>query len=90
MIFYFLPLLLLPPLRYIHLFNLNFSAATLPVTIKCVKDVNKVDPRVAHFVLPIGATVNMDGTALYEAVACIYIAQLNGYDFGIGKILITV
>ncbi|XP_028409361.1 excitatory amino acid transporter-like [Dendronephthya gigantea] len=71
-------------------FGTDSSAATLPVTIKCVQDVNKVDPRVAQFVLPIGATVNMDGTALYEAVACIYIAQLNGYSFGIGKILITV
>ncbi|CAB4022732.1 excitatory amino acid transporter 1-like [Paramuricea clavata] len=71
-------------------FGTDSSAATLPATIKCVKDINKVDPRVAHFVLPIGATVNMDGTALYEAVACIYIAQLNGYSFGIGKILITV
>ena len=68
----------------------QFSAATLPATLKCVKEMNKVDARVAHFVLPIGATVNMDGAAVYEAVACIYIAQLNGYNFGIGKILITL
>ena len=66
-----------------------FSAATIPVIIKCATEKNKVDPRVAQFVLPIGATVNMDGTAIYETVACIYIAQLNGYSFGIGKILIT-
>ncbi|XP_046853642.1 excitatory amino acid transporter 1-like isoform X2 [Xenia sp. Carnegie-2017] len=86
------------PFRY--LFNMqaavytalgtSSSAATLPATLKCVKEMNKVDARVAHFVLPIGATVNMDGAAVYEAVACIYIAQLNGYNFGIGKILITL
>ena len=69
--------------------HILYSAATLPVTIKCVKEVNKVDERVAHFVLPIGATVTMDGTALYEAVACIYIAQLNNSSFGIGKIVVT-
>ena len=40
---------------------------------------NKIDPLVARFVLPIGATINMDGTALYEAVAAIFIAQLTGY-----------
>ncbi|XP_046854324.1 excitatory amino acid transporter 1-like isoform X2 [Xenia sp. Carnegie-2017] len=71
-------------------FGTSTSAATLPVTLKCVQELNQVDSRVAQFILPIGATVNMDGTSLYEAVACIYIAQLNGYNFGIGKILLTV
>lgn len=63
------------------------SAATLPTTIRCIEENNKVDPRVSKFVLPLGATVNMDGTALYEAVAAIFIAQLNNYDLSAGKII---
>jgi Na+/H+-dicarboxylate symporter len=46
-----------------------FSSATLPVTIQCLEEKNGIDPRVARFALPIGAAINMDGTALYEAVA---------------------
>ena len=52
------------------------SSATLPVTINLLETKNHVDPRVCRFVLPIGATINMDGTALYEAVAAIFIAQV--------------
>ncbi|KAI3389705.1 hypothetical protein SNEBB_008120 [Seison nebaliae] len=53
------------------------SAATLPITFQCLEVKNKIDPRVSRFVLPIGATINMDGTAVYEAVAPIFIAQMN-------------
>ncbi len=52
------------------------SSATLPVTMDCLENKNGVDPKVSKFVLPIGATINMDGTALYEAVAAIFIAQV--------------
>src|SRR5437868_14993732 len=55
-------------------FGTASSSATLPVTYRCVEEKNHIDPRVSRFVLPVGATVNMDGTALYEAVAAIYIA----------------
>ncbi|CAG2103755.1 unnamed protein product, partial [Medioppia subpectinata] len=65
------------------------SAATLPVTFRCLEENNHIDKRVTRFVLPVGATVNMDGTALYEAVAAIFIAQMNAVDFNIGQIIIV-
>ncbi|KAL7057605.1 hypothetical protein AAHC03_016826 [Spirometra sp. Aus1] len=65
------------------------SSATLPITFKCLEETLGIDPRVTRFVLPIGATVNMDGTALYEAVACIFIAQINEIPLSIGQ-LITI
>ncbi len=59
------------------------SSATLPVTMRVVEDHCGVDKRSANFVLPMGATINMDGTALYEAVAAMFIAQLLGFDLGL-------
>jgi solute carrier family 1 (high affinity glutamate transporter) protein 3 len=49
---------------------------------------NGIDPRITGFVAPIGATVNMDGTALYEAVAVIFIGQVEGFNLGIGNIIV--
>ncbi|KAM9251402.1 excitatory amino acid transporter 1-like isoform 4-T4 [Cariama cristata] len=63
------------------------SSATLPVTFKCLEEINGVDKRVTRFVLPVGATINMDGTALYEALAAIFIAQVNNFDLNFGQIL---
>lgn len=68
-------------------FATSSSSATLPLTITCLENNNKVDPRVTRFVLPVGATINMDGTALYEAVAAIFIAQVNDYNLGFKDIL---
>ncbi|XP_060758437.1 solute carrier family 1 member 9 [Neoarius graeffei] len=62
------------------------SAGTLPVTFRCLEENLKIDKRVTRFVLPIGATINMDGTALYEAVAAIFIAQMNGIELDGGQI----
>lgn len=59
------------------------SSATLPITYRCLKDNLKVDKDIAGFVLPLGATINMDGTALYEAVAAIFIANIVGVDLNI-------
>lgn len=66
---------------------LSHSSATLPVTFRCAEEKNRVDKRITRFVLPVGATINMDGTALYEAVAAVFIAQLNDLDLSIGQIV---
>ncbi|XP_039766228.1 excitatory amino acid transporter 5-like [Ornithorhynchus anatinus] len=63
------------------------SSATLPITLKCLLENNGIDRRVARFVLPVGATINMDGTALYEAVAAIFIAQVNELDLDLGQVI---
>lgn len=68
-------------------FGTSSSSATLPVTIQCLEQNNNVDSRVSRFVLPIGATINMDGTALYEAVAAIFIAQLRGLEMSFSRII---
>ncbi len=64
------------------------SSATLPLTLECVTEEAKVSNRTASFVLPLGATINMDGTALYEAVAAIFIAQSYGIVLGSEQILV--
>ena len=61
------------------------SAATLPMTIECVEEENKVSRRTTLFVIPLGATVNMNGTALYESIAAIFIAQMVGIHLGLGE-----
>ena len=66
-------------------FSTASSSATLPVTLDCVETRNNVSPKSAGFVLPIGATMNMDGTALYEAVAVMFIAQTYGIDLSLSQ-----
>lgn len=63
------------------------SSATLPVTMRCLEDKVRIDQRVTRFVLPIGATINMDGTALYEAVATIFIAQYTCKSLNFGHMV---
>ena len=85
------------PLEYVsHLgralltaFSTASSSATLPLTMEGVIDEAGVSPKVARFVLPLGATVNMDGTALYEAVAAIFIAQSYGIELGIPQMVVV-
>lgn len=66
-------------------FSTASSAATLPVTLDTMQRRAGVDREVAAFVLPIGATVNMDGTALYQAVAALFVAQAFGIDLSVGQ-----
>ncbi len=69
-------------------FSSASSSATLPITMKSAEDMG-VSSKTAGFVLPIGATINMDGTALYEAVAAIFIAQVYGVDMSLGQQVIV-
>ncbi len=71
-------------------FSTSSSAATLPVTLECVEENLKVDKKVAGFVLPIGATINMDGTSLYQAVAVVFLAQMHMIDLSVGQQLTVV
>lgn len=71
-------------------FSTSSSAATLPVTMECVEDNLGVDKKISSFVLPIGATVNMDGTSLYQAVAVVFLAQLHFIDLSLGQQLTIV
>lgn len=93
--FVVLPLILLiiarrNPLRYakgmstalLNAFSTASSSATLPLSMRDVEKENEVSNRTASFVLPLGATINMDGTALYEAVAAMFIAQVYGINLG--------
>ncbi|HHL40499.1 MAG TPA: dicarboxylate/amino acid:cation symporter [Deltaproteobacteria bacterium] len=70
-------------------FSTASSSATLPTTMECVKENNRVSRRSASFVLPLGATINMDGTALYEAVAVVFIAQVYGVEMDFAKLVIV-
>ena len=65
-------------------FSTSSSVATLPVTMERVEEHLGVDEEVASFVLPIGATINMDGTSLYQAVSAVFIAQAFGMDLTLG------
>ena len=72
-------------------FSTSSSNATLPITLKTVESNFKVNKRVTRFVLPLGATINMDGTALYEAIAAVFIAQLYGVSLGLsGQITVAL
>lgn len=71
-------------------FSTASSAATLPITIRNARENAKISDQTSGFVLPLGATINMDGTALYEAVAAVFIAQAYGIDLTGGQMVIVV
>ena len=71
-------------------FSTASSSATLPMTLECLERNARVSNRVGSFVLPLGATVNMDGTALYECVAAMFIAQAYGFDLSFAQQFLIV
>jgi Na+/H+-dicarboxylate symporter len=71
-------------------FSTSSSAATLPVTMECVEDNLGVSKKITGFVLPVGATINMDGTSMYQAIAVIFLAQLHMVDLTLGQQLMIV
>lgn len=71
-------------------FSTSSSAATLPVTMERVEEHVGVDKEVSSFVLPVGATINMDGTSLYQAVAAVFIAQALSFDLTFGDQLTII
>ncbi len=71
-------------------FSTSSSAATLPLTLKCLDERAGVSPRTAGFVIPIGATVNMDGTALFECVVVLFVAQLYGIDLTLSQQIVVL
>ena len=71
-------------------FSTSSSAATLPVTMECVEHNLGVNKKISSFVLPIGATVNMDGTSLYQAIAVVFLAQMHMIDLTVGQQLTVV
>ena len=77
-------------LPIITAFSTSSSSATLPLTIEAVENKAGVSNKISSFVLPLGATINMDGTALYECVAAMFIAQAYGIELGFVQQLIVV
>ena len=71
-------------------FSTSSSAAVMPLSIKTAEDKLHVRPSVAEFVIPIGATINMNGTALYQGVATIFLAQVYGIDLSTGSLALLV
>jgi Na+/H+-dicarboxylate symporter len=71
-------------------FSSSSSAATLPVTMECVNENLKVPKQISDFVLPIGATVNMDGTSMYQAIAVVFLAQFHLIDLDFAQQLTIV
>ncbi len=78
------------PTALITAFSTCSSMVTLPLTMNAVTKRSRVSSKIANFTLPIGATVNMDGTALYECIAAIFIAQVYGFDLSFMQQLLVV
>ncbi|EMP56191.1 proton/sodium-glutamate symport protein [Marinobacter santoriniensis NKSG1] len=87
-----------PPLKFLKdtrdvlllAFSTSSSAAVMPLSIRTAEDKLGVRPSIAEFVIPLGATINMNGTALYQAVATVFLAQVYGIDLGMGSLALVV
>ena len=71
-------------------FSTSSSAAVMPLSIKTAEEKLKIHPSVSQFVIPLGATINMNGTALYQGVATIFLAQIFGVDLGLSALLLVI
>lgn len=71
-------------------FSTSSSAAVMPLTLKTVEEKLNIKPAVSQFVIPLGTTINMDGTALYQGVAAIFLAQVFGIQLGVGAMLLII
>lgn len=96
MIIYFLikknPFTIFKKIRDVQLlaFSTSSSAVVMPLSIKTAEDELNIKPSVAKFIIPIGATINMDGTALYQAIATIFLAQVFGINVGFSTLLLLI
>src|SRR5690606_28333491 len=71
-------------------FSTSSSAATMPFSIKAAEETLKLRPEIGRFVIPLGATVNMDGTALYQGVAAVFLCQVFGLDLSMGETVLLI
>ncbi len=71
-------------------FSTSSSAATLPLNVKTANDELGVDPQISSFVLPLGMTINMDGTAIMQVVATLFLAGVGGYEVGVGSLILIM
>lgn len=74
----------------IFAFSTSSSAATMPFTLKAAEQNLKIDEKVSRFVIPLGATINMDGTALYQAAAALFLCSVFGVDLTNGEVLLLI
>jgi Na+/H+-dicarboxylate symporter len=71
-------------------FSTSSSAAVMPLSIKTAQENLQVKPSIAQFLIPLGATINMDGTALYQGAATVFLAQVYGVDLSITSLLLVI
>ena len=86
------PIRFLASIREVMLlaFSTSSSAAVMPLSIKTAQQNLNVRPTISQFVIPLGATINMNGTALYQGVAAVFLAQVFGIELGLGAMLLIV
>lgn len=86
------PLRFLRKIRDVQLlaFSTTSSAAVMPLSLETAEEELEVDPAISNFIIPIGATVNMDGTALYQTITTLFIAQAYGLEMGLMNVIVVV
>jgi len=75
---------------FVIAFSTSSSSATMPITLRAAEQNLKIDPTVSRMVIPVGATVNLDGTAAYQAIVVIFLAQISGLNLDLSQIVLLV